>query len=147
MRCLLAATVLGCAVALSSSGCSTGENPSARLQVEVDRLEAKIDTLREELTQARDDLRRISAGQEEIRVRLAEQRALIESLLFPPDGPPEPVPPPRREPPIRQSRWDPPADLPHLESTPAELRQRIDEQIEIMFDPDAGRESLEAKEA
>ncbi|MHC4341592.1 MAG: hypothetical protein ACYSX0_15450 [Planctomycetota bacterium] len=151
MKFLQAAFVLGCAVALSLTGCSAGEDESASesslVKLEVIRLGAKIDALKEELAEMRDELRQVTAGHAELRARMAEQRGLIESLLFPPDGPPEPpVPDPPPDPP-RQSRWDPPADLPHLEDTPVELRARIDKLISIMFDPYAGADSLDAREA
>jgi len=45
------------------------------------------------------------------------------------------------------SRWDPPADLGHLEDTPPEMRKKIDELIKTMMDYELGRESLDAKEA
>lgn len=45
------------------------------------------------------------------------------------------------------SRWAPPADLPHLESTPPEMRKKIDELIKTMMDHDMGRDSILAKEA
>ncbi|MHC4135862.1 MAG: hypothetical protein ACYTDU_10440 [Planctomycetota bacterium] len=41
---------------------------------------------------------------------------------------------------------DPPADLAHLDATPADLRRRIDELVAVMMDPQAGRESLQAQE-
>jgi hypothetical protein len=57
---------------------------------------------------------------------------------------------PREAPKIRRaagtSRWDPPATLGHLASTPAEQRKEIDKLIDILFDPEAGRESLTARE-
>jgi len=43
------------------------------------------------------------------------------------------------------SKWDPPSDLGHLESTPPELRKQIDDLIALMMDPQAGRDSLDAK--
>ena len=45
------------------------------------------------------------------------------------------------------SRWDPPAELGHLDGTSAEDRKRIDDFITTMCDVDAGRDSLDAKEA
>lgn len=44
------------------------------------------------------------------------------------------------------SRWDPPPDLPHLDSTPALQRALIDQLIKVMLDVDAGRDALDAKE-
>jgi hypothetical protein len=46
----------------------------------------------------------------------------------------------------RRKNWAPPADLPHLEDTPADLRKTIDELIALMMDPQAGRDSLDAKQ-
>lgn len=46
---------------------------------------------------------------------------------------------------IRLSRYDPPPDLGHLEDTPPDLRKKIDEFVELMFDQYAGRDSLDAK--
>jgi hypothetical protein len=46
----------------------------------------------------------------------------------------------------RRGRYDPPADLGHLESTPAEQRKEIDELIKLLIDPQAGRDSLIAKQ-
>jgi len=43
------------------------------------------------------------------------------------------------------SRWDPPADLVHLEKTPAELRKAIDALVAVMMDPQAGSKSLDAQ--
>jgi len=43
------------------------------------------------------------------------------------------------------SRWDPPADLAHLDKTPAELRKAIDALIAVMMDPQAGSKSLDAQ--
>jgi hypothetical protein len=43
------------------------------------------------------------------------------------------------------SRYDPPATLGHLETTPPELRKQIDECVAMLLDPQAGRESHEAK--
>ncbi|MGQ0612485.1 MAG: hypothetical protein ACT4PV_01875 [Planctomycetaceae bacterium] len=43
------------------------------------------------------------------------------------------------------SAYDAPADLPHLEDTPPEVRARIDELIKLVMDPDAGAASLRAK--
>jgi len=45
-----------------------------------------------------------------------------------------------------RSRYDPPADLGHLEDTPPELRKQIDDLIKNLMDPMAGRDSLEAKD-
>jgi len=61
---------------------------------------------------------------------------------------PEPEPEVREPPPARPlvSRWDPPADLPHLESTPPELRERIDALVAVLMDTDAGREALDAQQ-
>jgi hypothetical protein len=42
-------------------------------------------------------------------------------------------------------RFDPPANLGHLDSTPADQRKQIDELIAVLFDPMAGRDSLDAK--
>ena len=59
------------------------------------------------------------------------------------------LPGPHR-PPVRPgagaSRWDPPATLGHLASTGAEQRKQIDRLIDTLFDPQAGRESLEAQQ-
>jgi len=44
-----------------------------------------------------------------------------------------------------RNRYDPPADLGHLESTPPELREKIDALIETLFDYLAGSDSLRAK--
>jgi len=46
----------------------------------------------------------------------------------------------------RGSRYYPPADLGHLDSTPPELRKQIDELIDTMFDVDAGIDSARAKQ-
>jgi hypothetical protein len=46
---------------------------------------------------------------------------------------------------IRKSKYDPPVDIPHLEDTPPELREKIDNYITSMFDPWAGRDSTDAK--
>jgi hypothetical protein len=46
---------------------------------------------------------------------------------------------------VRISKWNPPDDIGHLESTPAEQRKEIDELIAMMFDPYAGRDSIDAK--
>lgn len=61
---------------------------------------------------------------------------------------PEPEPAAPKTEPARPpvSRWDPPADLPHLESTPPELRARIDDRVAVLLDPMAGRDSLAARE-
>jgi hypothetical protein len=67
----------------------------------------------------------------------------------PTSTPEQPKPPPEKEPeppPPPESRWDPPTDIPHLESTPPDQRAKIDKLIEQMFDPSAGRDSLDAKE-
>jgi len=42
-------------------------------------------------------------------------------------------------------KWDPPATLGHLDSTPPEQRKQIDELVAVLLDPDAGREVQEAK--
>lgn len=42
-------------------------------------------------------------------------------------------------------KYDPPATLGHLETTPPEQRKQIDELIALMFDVQAGRESHDAK--
>jgi len=62
----------------------------------------------------------------------------------------QPAPPPRelagtpkRKP--GTSRFDPPANLGHLETTPPELRKQIDTEVAILLDPQAGREVHEAK--
>ncbi|MHC4222727.1 MAG: hypothetical protein ACYSUN_01945 [Planctomycetota bacterium] len=47
---------------------------------------------------------------------------------------------------MRKSRWDPSPDLAHFETTPPDMRAKIDKLIEQMFDPFAGRDSLDAKE-
>ncbi|MHC4954628.1 MAG: hypothetical protein ACYTGZ_12150 [Planctomycetota bacterium] len=46
---------------------------------------------------------------------------------------------------IRKSRYNPPADLGHLESTSAEDKKKIDELIATLFDPDSGRDGFDAK--
>lgn len=72
------------------------------------------------------------------------------------DNPAAPTPPPEERPPGPApasepkprgsiSKYDPPATLGHLETTPPEQRQQIDDLIVVMFDVDAGRRSLEAK--
>ena len=58
---------------------------------------------------------------------------------------PAPVRPPRRLRPARPSRWDPPGDLDHLETTPKAQREQIDRLVEVMLDPTAGADSLKAK--
>jgi len=60
-------------------------------------------------------------------------------------GPHRPAPPKVRHVPGASKR-DPPATLGHLASTPAEQRRQIDALIEVLFDPQAGRRSLDAKE-
>jgi len=45
-----------------------------------------------------------------------------------------------------QSRYDPPADIPHLDTTPPEERERIDKLVAQLMDPEAGKDSLRAKE-
>ncbi len=44
-----------------------------------------------------------------------------------------------------KSRWDPPADLAHLQETTQEERARIDRLVKTMFDPTSGRDALVAK--
>ncbi len=44
-----------------------------------------------------------------------------------------------------KSKYDPPATLGHLETTPPEQRKQIDDWIVLMLDPQAGRDSLDAK--
>ncbi|MHC4970840.1 MAG: hypothetical protein ACYTG3_00750 [Planctomycetota bacterium] len=44
------------------------------------------------------------------------------------------------------SRWDAPASLGHLKSTPPSVRKQIDELVGLMMDPQAGRDSLDAKQ-
>jgi hypothetical protein len=56
-------------------------------------------------------------------------------------GPYRPDPPQRYE-----GRWDPPASLGHRESTPAEQRKEIDRLVDVLLDPQAGRDSLSAKQ-
>lgn len=46
---------------------------------------------------------------------------------------------------VRISKWNPPDDIGHLESTSAEQRKEIDELLVMMFDPYAGRDSIDAK--
>jgi len=46
----------------------------------------------------------------------------------------------------RPSRWDPPATLGHLKTTPPAKRKQIDALVAVMMDPMAGRKSLDAKE-
>ena len=45
-----------------------------------------------------------------------------------------------------KSRWDAPATLGHLKSTPPALRKQIDELVGLMMDHQAGRDSLDAKQ-
>jgi hypothetical protein len=47
---------------------------------------------------------------------------------------------------VRISRWNPPEDLGHLEDTPAEKKKEIDDLLTLVFDPYAGRDSLDAKQ-
>jgi hypothetical protein len=47
----------------------------------------------------------------------------------------------------KRSRWDPPADLAHLDSTPFHERVEIDDFVILMMDFNAGRDSLDAKTA
>ncbi|MHC4549612.1 MAG: hypothetical protein ACYTEZ_12640 [Planctomycetota bacterium] len=47
---------------------------------------------------------------------------------------------------IARGRRDPPAMLGHLPATPEEQRQRIDELVKILLDPEEGRRSLDAKQ-
>ncbi len=74
------------------------------------------------------------------------------------DVPPEVAPPTTGEkeqnepeeakkPEPRLGRSHPPQDMPHLASTEPELRRKIDELVATMIDIDAGRDSLDAKEA
>jgi hypothetical protein len=44
------------------------------------------------------------------------------------------------------SKWDPPANIPHLESTPPAMRAKIDRYIDALLDPFAGQHALDAKE-
>lgn len=60
-------------------------------------------------------------------------------------GPYRPEPAQRKRKP-GESRWDPPATLGHRETTPAEQRREIDRLVDVMFDPQAGRESLVAQQ-
>jgi len=46
---------------------------------------------------------------------------------------------------MKLGKYDPPATLSHLDSTPPELRREIDELVAVLLDPDAGREVQEAK--
>ncbi len=46
---------------------------------------------------------------------------------------------------VRLSRWNPPDDIGHLESTSAEKRKEIDDLITLMFDATAGRDGMDAK--
>ena len=60
--------------------------------------------------------------------------------------------PTRREPKFLGNKpkprcWDPPVNLGHLESTSLRKRIEIDELVDLMIDVDAGRDSLDAKEA
>lgn len=66
---------------------------------------------------------------------------MAEPVRAAPAAEPAPEPLPKR----RGSKWDPPATLGHLETTGPELRAQIDDLIVVMFDPEAGRESLDAK--
>lgn len=64
----------------------------------------------------------------------------------PPTPPAEPRPPPAAAAPQRaMGRFDPPATLGHLETTPPEQRKEIDGLVAVLLDPTAGRDSLEAK--
>jgi hypothetical protein len=63
----------------------------------------------------------------------------------PPAPPEEPTPPADPKPKPTLGKYDPPATLGHLETTPPEQRKEIDDLIAVMFDVDAGRASLEAK--
>jgi hypothetical protein len=44
-----------------------------------------------------------------------------------------------------RGKYDPPADLGHLETTGAGERERIDGRIAVLLDPKRGREAIEAK--
>jgi hypothetical protein len=44
------------------------------------------------------------------------------------------------------SRWDAPATLGHLKTTPPAQRKQIDDLIGLLMDPQAGRDSLDAKQ-
>lgn len=60
----------------------------------------------------------------------------------PPEEPPhatEPKPKPTL------GKYDPPATLGHLETTPPEQREEIDDLIAVMLDVEAGRDSLDAR--
>ena len=46
---------------------------------------------------------------------------------------------------VRLSRWNPPDDIGHLESTPPEKRKEIDDLITVMFDPSSGSDGFKAK--
>ena len=50
------------------------------------------------------------------------------------------------EPPLPRKKWDPPVTLDHLPTTPQDERRRIDDLIVVLFDPQAGRDSLRAKQ-
>ena len=72
----------------------------------------------------------------------------VPSEVAPPTGEKEQKEPDEaKKPQRRRSRWDPPADMPHLASTEPKLRRRIDELVTTMMDFYAGLDSLDAKEA
>ena len=47
---------------------------------------------------------------------------------------------------LKRSKWDPPTNLGHLDTTTNEERARIDKLVKTMLDPEVGREALEAKQ-
>ncbi|MCZ6787527.1 MAG: hypothetical protein O7E54_10250 [Planctomycetota bacterium] len=47
---------------------------------------------------------------------------------------------------LKKSKWDPPANLGHLDETTNEERARIDKLIKTMLDPDMGRDSHKARQ-
>jgi hypothetical protein len=65
----------------------------------------------------------------------SEDRETAESA---PKKPPLPLP---------KSKWDPPTDIPHLESTSLVMRARIDRYVAILFDPLGGQDSIDAQTA
>ena len=69
----------------------------------------------------------------------------VEPVEIPPVDLPRPEPVPAAPAPPAKSRWEPPATLGHLDTTPPEQRKEIDDLIAVMFDAEAGRESLDAK--
>lgn len=65
----------------------------------------------------------------------------------PPPDEPSPEPPVENQPKPQPAlgKYDPPATLGHLETTPPELRREIDDLVATLLDPQSGREAHEAK--